>query len=279
MSEPVRARLAIGVEYDGRRYRGWQSQRNALGVQAVLERALARVADEAVAVQCAGRTDAEVHAVGQVAHFDTAARRPLHGWMLGGNVHLPEDVAIVWAKRVPEGFHARYSATGRRYRYVILNRSARPGLLAGCVSWYPRPLDAGRMAAAAGALLGRHDFSAFRAQDCQARTPVRTLRGLQVQRHGDFVLLDVEADAFLKHMVRNIAGVLIKIGTGERPQAWAAEVLAGGSRAEGGPTAAAAGLYLVGVTYPEGYDIPAPAAGGLPPFMADGGPDTGAASR
>lgn len=262
------SRLAAGVEYDGRAYRGWQAQSNALGVQTVVERALSRVAANPVTVMCAGRTDAEVHGLGQVVHFDSPVHRPEHGWMLGANVHLPADVAITWVRPVAPDFHARFSATGRRYRYIILNRPARPGLLAGRVAWYPRPLALELMQAAATLLLGRHDFSAFRAQDCQAKTAVRSVRELELRRYGEFIVLDIEADAFLKHMVRNIAGLLIRIGASERPPEWAHEVLAGRVRARGGPTAAPGGLYLVAVTYPPGSGIPAAPLPALPPFIA-----------
>ena len=249
-------RIAIGVEYDGRRFHGWEHQSHARTVQQVLEAALSRVADAPVRTVCAGRTDARVHGLAQVAHFDTEARRDERAWVLGANSNLPDDVAVLWALPVADAFHARFSAERRRYRYVILNRPVRPAVLRGRVTWECRLLDEKRMSRAAEALLGEHDFSAFRAAGCQARTPVRTLHRLDVRRDGDFVLLEVEANAFLQRMVRNIAGVLIAIGCGREDVGWAARVLAGRDRSRGGVTAPPDGLYLCEVRYPDGYRLP-----------------------
>ncbi len=242
-------RYALGVEYDGSPYSGWQTQSHAASVQSVIEMALAKVADHPVRVHCAGRTDAGVHATGQVIHFDTTAARPLRAWVFGTNVNLPRTVAILWAMAVDDHFHARFSARRRTYRYFILNRAARPGLLATRVTWECRSLDALRMHTAAQSLVGEHDFSAFRAQGCQARHPVRTVYSADVRREGDMVVLEIEANAFLHHMVRNIMGVLMTIGRGESDIDWAARVLAGRNRSLGGVTAPATGLYLVNVHY------------------------------
>jgi tRNA pseudouridine38-40 synthase len=260
-------RVALGVEYDGSRFSGWQLQRHAVRtVQGELETALSRVAAHPVRVVCAGRTDTGVHATGQVVHFDTTAEREPRNWLLGANVHLPPDVAVTWARRVDDHFHARFAAQSRRYRYLVLNRQARSSLLAGRATWVHRPLDAARMHAAGQALVGEHDFSSFRAIGCQARSPVRTLHGLDVARFGERLVLTVHANAFLHHMVRNIAGVLIAIGRGDEPVAWAAEVLARRDRTRGGVTAPPDGLYFERVWYPDGFDIPQPAP---LPFVID----------
>ncbi len=251
-------RIALGLEYDGSAFAGWQVQEPGVRtVQACVEAALSRIADHPVRLICAGRTDAGVHATAQVVHFDTTARRPLHAWVLGTNSHLPEAVAVRWAREVPEDFHARFSARSRCYRYLILNRPVRPTFLARRVTWTHRPLDEARMAEAARDLVGEHDFSAYRALGCQARSPVRTVHRLEVLRRGELVVLEVEANAFLHHMVRNMAGVLMEIGTGRRPVGWAREVLEGRDRTLGGVTAPPDGLYFVGVRYPERYGLPA----------------------
>lgn len=257
-------RIALGVEYDGAAFSGWQMQAHARSVQAEVERALSRVAAHPVRVTCAGRTDAGVHATHQVVHFDTSAERPHRAWLMGGNANLPGSVALRWVREVDESFSARFSATARSYRYVILSQALRPALLRDRVSWTYKALDAQRMHAAGQALLGEHDFTSFRAVACQAKHPLRTLHRLSVRRAGDYLYLDVEANAFLHHMVRNIAGTLMAIGTGERPPEWAAEVLAARDRTVAGITAPAEGLYLVGVRYPEQYGIPA--QGALPAF-------------
>ena len=258
-------RIAMGVEYDGSRYAGWQTQPHADTVQARVEQALSRVADEAVAVTCAGRTDAGVHAAGQVIHFDTGARRPAHGWVLGGTSNLPNDVSLLWAKAVSDDFSARFSATGRTYRYAVLNRRVRPGILRNHVTWFHKPLDTERMHMAAQALIGEHDFSSYRAVACQARHPFREVTEIRAWRGGDFVYIDVSANAFLHHMVRNIAGVLMAVGCGERPISWPADLLDARDRTRGGVTAPAEGLYLVSVDYPPAFSLP---EASVPPVFA-----------
>ncbi len=255
MTAPA-SRVALGVEYDGRDFHGWESQRNARTVQEALERALSVVADAPVRTVCAGRTDAGVHGRGQVVHFDAPTMRTAKAWTLGTSANLPADVSVLWAKPVTQEFHARFSALHRSYRYVILNRRVRPALLRGRVAWECRELDAGAMARAARSLLGEHDFSAFRAAGCQARNPVRHLSRLDVARHGDFIVLDVEANAFLQHMVRNLAGTLMAIGMGRQAESWAAQVLAGRDRRAAGVTAPPDGLCLLGVAYPEHFGLP-----------------------
>jgi len=250
-------RIALGVEYDGSGFRGWQTQQPGVRtVQETLEEALSRVADHPVAVICSGRTDAGVHASEQVIHFDTRSTRALHGWVMGANVNLPHDVAVLWAAPVPEDFHARFSAIGRTYRYWILNRVSRPAIFHRRVTWIHRPLDAGRMHRAGQALVGRHDFTSYRTVHCQAKSPVRTLRHLRVERQQELICLEVSADGFLHHMVRNIAGVLIAIGAGEQGEDWAAEVLEHRDRTLGGITAPADGLYFHHVDYPESIKLP-----------------------
>ncbi|MFO1407064.1 MAG: tRNA pseudouridine(38-40) synthase TruA [Steroidobacteraceae bacterium] len=250
-------RIAIGIEYDGTSYSGWQAQSHAPGVQSALERALGAVADHPVELTAAGRTDAGVHALMQVAHFDTDAVRPLEAWALGGTAASPPDVSVLWARTVPGDFHARFSATSRTYRYRILNRRIRPALERERCAWVRRPLDASAMHEAAQALVGEHDFSAFRAAECQSRTPVRRLLSIEVGRHGDRVDLWVTANAFLHHMVRNLAGTLMLVGTGERPGNWVAEVLDGRDRTRAGMTAPPQGLYFAGASYDRRYGLPA----------------------
>jgi tRNA pseudouridine38-40 synthase len=249
-------RIALGLEYDGSAFAGWQAQAHATGVQSVVEAALSRLADHAVQVTAAGRTDAGVHAACQVVHFGTTSSRSELGWVRGTTSYLPTQISVLWAREVPDAFHARYSAQARRYLYVILNRKARPALAAQRVCWVRDPLDAARMQAGARHLLGEHDFSSFRAAQCQSRTPLRQLYEIEVQRRGELVLLTVCANAFLHHMVRNIAGVLIAIGTGARSPEWAAEVLALRDRTRAGVTAVASGLYLAGVRYAPALQLP-----------------------
>jgi tRNA pseudouridine38-40 synthase len=251
-------RIALGVEYDGSGFAGWQIQPGTRTVQGCVEQALSEVAAHPVEVVCAGRTDAGVHARGQVVHMDTTATRTPRSWVLGTNANLPRDVSVTWAVPVDSAFHARFSARRRRYRYVILDRMVRPALGRERVCWTHRPLDAARMAAAAVHLLGEHDFSSFRALACQARHAVRTVYRVDVTRQGALVLLDVEANAFLHHMVRNIAGVLLAVGRGDREPGWVGEVLKACDRAAGGVTAPASGLYLTGVDYPEHFRLPPP---------------------
>ena len=250
------SRIAVGIEYDGSAFSGWESQIGQRTVQQSLQSALSVVADHPIALVCAGRTDAGVHAYAQVAHFDTDARRPDHGWRLGANTNLPTDVAVVWVQEVPEDFHARFSALRRHYRYVILQRPNRSPIWHRRVTWIHRPVQIEPMREAAALLLGEHDFSSYRAAACQAKSPVRTLYRLNVSKHGDFVVLDVCANAFLQHMIRNIAGVLMAIGEGrERPE-WAAEVLEARDRTAGGVTARPDGLYFARVEYPQSFDLP-----------------------
>jgi len=246
----------MGIEYDGSNYVGWQLQDNGISVQAVVEASLAKVADHPIRVVCAGRTDTGVHALGQVVHFDTEVDRTERSWVFGTNTHLPRDVAVQWAKPVDDQFHARFSAKQRRYRYVILNRSVRPTFLAYRVAWEYRPLDIGRMSAAAEFLLGEHDFSAYRAAACQAKSPWRRIDQLRIARQDDIITIDIEANAFLHHMVRNIAGVLMAIGCGERPVDWTRQVLESQDRAQAGITAPAHGLYFLDVNYSPNYELP-----------------------
>lgn len=249
-------RIALGLEYDGSAYRGWQTQAHADTVQPQLERALSFVADHPVEVTSAGRTDAGVHAAMQVVHFDTAADRDEKGWVLGANTNLPDDISALWARVVPDDFHARYSAQARSYRYVIQNRRSRPALMRARACWVRDPLDAERMHAAAQQLCGEHDFSSFRAAECQSRTPMRRLERIAVARIGEYVLIDVTANAFLHHMVRNIAGTLIAVGSGKQPESWVAEVLAARDRRVSGMTGAPQGLFLAGVRYPSAFGLP-----------------------
>jgi tRNA pseudouridine38-40 synthase len=251
------ARIAVGIEYDGSAYAGWQAQARLPTIQHITERALSSVAAEPLTLVCAGRTDAGVHAHGQVAHFDTRAARSARGWVLGANSELPADVSVSWAAPVPVHFHARYCAEARTYRYLILNRLARSALLAQRATWIHRPLDHERMAQAALGLHGEHDFSAFRSSECQARSPIRRMERVSVERRGDWVVIEATANAFLHHMMRNIAGLLIAIGKAEAPPAWAREVLEGRDRTRNAATAPAAGLYLVSVRYPAAFALPA----------------------
>jgi len=251
-------RFAVGVEYDGTAYAGWQTQQSARSVQQVTETAFSRIAAEPVGLICAGRTDAGVHARWQVAHFDTHATRPLRAWLLGSNSELPQDVSIPWVRPVPMHFHARYSAQARTYRYLILNRAIRSALAVNRAACIFRPLDHERMAEAAPALLGSHDFSAFRSADCQANSPVRHVEKLTVVRQGDWVVIEATANAYLHHMMRNIAGLLIAIGRGDAPPSWAKEVLDGRDRKRNAATAPAEGLYFWGVRYPAAFGLPVP---------------------
>jgi tRNA pseudouridine38-40 synthase len=251
-------RIAAGVEYDGTAYAGWQTQQHARSVQQVTEAAFSRIAAEPVSLICAGRTDAGVHARWQVAHFDTNASRRLRAWLLGSNSELPPDVSIPWVRRVPMHFHARYSAEARTYRYLILNRSTRSAFAANRAAWIFRPLDHERMAQAALALHGSHDFSAFRSAECQANSPVRRLEKLTVTRQGDWVVIEATANAYLHHMMRNIAGLLIAVGRGDAPPEWATEVLESRDRKRNAATAPAEGLYFWSVRYPPVFGLPVP---------------------
>jgi tRNA pseudouridine38-40 synthase len=249
-------RIALGIEYDGSGFCGWQTQTGGSSVQQALESALTSVAATPIRVQCAGRTDAGVHACGQVAHFDTHVARPDRAWLFGTNANLPRTVSVLWVHPVTTDFHARFSATARGYRYVILNRATRPGLWDKKMGWECRVLDLPVMQTAAEALIGEHDFTSFRAAGCQAHHPVRRITHLEVSQQGDLIFVDIEANAFLHHMVRNIVGVLLEIGRGERSPEWAAEVLAARDRTLAGMTAPASGLYLTRVRYPSRYRLP-----------------------
>jgi len=242
-------RIALGLEYDGSRFCGWQSQPSGCGVQDVLETALAQVAGHPVRVVTAGRTDTGVHALAQVVHFDTDANRPETAWVRGVNAFLPPSVAVLWAQPVSDEFHARFSAIGRCYRYLLLNHPVRPALLNGRAGWFHLPLDLDRMREGAGFLLGEHDFSAFRAAECQAKSPVRRMNSLEIRRQGDYIVFDVCANAFLHHMVRNLVGSLVYVGKEKHPPAWIKELLASRDRAMAAPTFAPDGLYLAGVDY------------------------------
>ncbi|MCA1799259.1 MAG: tRNA pseudouridine(38-40) synthase TruA [Xanthomonadaceae bacterium] len=250
------SRYAMGIEYNGAAFAGWQVQPDQSTVQEAVERALSSVANHPVQVVCAGRTDAGVHATGQVVHFDSDAPRTTWAWVLGANANLPRTVAAIWAQQVPDAFHARFDALSRSYRYELLNRATRPGIDHDRVAWQHRPLDVPRMHDAAQALLGEHDFSAFRAQACQAKTPVRTMHRLEVGRVGDRVVFDLNANAFLHHMVRNLVGSLMLIGYGERDAAWLRQVLESRDRSKAAATASPAGLCLVAVEYPTHYGLP-----------------------
>lgn len=249
-------RVALGVEYDGSGYVGWQRQKTGTGVQALVEKAISAVADEPVECFCAGRTDAGVHASGQVIHFDTAAERSTRGWLLGVNSGLPSDININWAHIVHDEFHARFSAVSRSYRYLILNRPARSALHRQRAWWVYEPLDENLMQQAASTLLGRHDFSAFRAAGCQASTPERDVMAIDVRRRDDWIVFTITANAFLQHMVRNITGTLVAIGRGEQSTEWLGEVLRIRDRKEGGIAAPPHGLTLTAVSYPERFGIP-----------------------
>lgn len=248
-------RIALGLEYDGTAYNGWQRQRNGVGVQSHVEQALSKVADTEIEVICAGRTDTGVHASGQVVHFDTHSERSNRGWLLGANSNLPDDISVTWAKAVSEDFHARFSATARTYHYLILNRLERSALHRHRAWWVYDPLDAERMHNAAQALLGQHDFSAYRAAGCQASTPTREITSIAISRSDDWIRLEVSANAFLQHMVRNITGTLVAIGRGDEPEDWAGTVLASRDRKQGGVAAPPHGLTLVRVDYPNEFNL------------------------
>lgn len=250
------ARIAVGLEYDGRRFCGWQTQPGGCAVQDHLERALAAVHGAAVATIVAGRTDAGVHATAQVAHFDVLHSRPESAWVRGANAMLPPGVAVLWAKPVREDFHARFGALERAYRYVLLNHSVRPALSTGRVGWVHGSLDLDAMRAAAASLLGQHDFSAFRAAECQARSPVRDLRQVRLERVGHHLLFDFRANAFLHHQIRNMVGALVWVGLGRRPVDWLAELLASRDRRQGAATFAPDGLYLTAVDYAPDWELP-----------------------
>ncbi len=256
-------RLALGIRYNGQAYQGWQSQRSGLTVQDKLEAALAAFADRPVSILCAGRTDAGVHGLMQVVHFDTDIERAAVSWVRGTNRFLPDDIAVQWAQPVPDAFHCRASALARRYLYVLSQSPVRPSLDAGRVGWSMHPLDGAAMEAGAAHLLGTHDFSSFRASACQARSPVKDLRRIAIRRHGEGERcrwhFEFEADAFLHHMIRNIMGCLVRIGRGDERPEWMAEVLAARSRLVAAPTFSPNGLYFVGPLYEAHWGLPAEA--------------------
>jgi tRNA pseudouridine38-40 synthase len=249
-------RIALGLEYDGAPFHGWQSQPDGSGVQNALERALSAIAGELIAVTAAGRTDTGVHATMQIVHFDTGVQRPESAWVRGVNASLPDPVAVHWSMPVADDFHARFSATGRHYTYLLLDRPVRPALLDARVGWYHQPLAMAAMREAAAALIGRHDFTAFRASECQAKSPVRTLDRLEIAREGNMIRFDLHADAFLYRMVRNIVGALVYVGSGRQSPSWMAALLEGRDRARAAPTFSAAGLYFTGVDYPVHFNLP-----------------------
>ncbi|MBU2896424.1 tRNA pseudouridine(38-40) synthase TruA [Vibrio hepatarius] len=260
-------RIALGIEYNGSQYFGWQRQRDVQSVQEKLEQALTAVANQPVEVQCAGRTDAGVHGTGQVVHFDTEANRKMVAWTMGVNANLPNDICVRWAKEVTDEFHARFSATARRYRYIIFNSTLRPGILSSGVSHYHGELDAAKMHMAGQYLLGENDFTSFRAVHCQSRSPWRNVMHLNVTRHGQYVVVDIKANAFVHHMVRNIVGSLICVGRSEKLPEWIDWLLQAKDRKLAGATAKAGGLYLVNVDYPEQFELPQGPIGPL--FLPD----------
>lgn len=249
-------RIALGVEYDGRAFFGWQVQPEVVTVQAELESALSRMAAHKVRVHAAGRTDSGVHGAMQVVHFDTDAKRPLTAWVRGVNGFLPSGIAVLWAQEVPDSFHARFSAMARHYRYLLINHPVRPGLWAGRMGWVHQPLDLAAMREAANLLLGEHDFSSFRAAECQAKSPVKTLSRLEIVQEGNLLICDFSANAFLHHMVRNLMGALLDVAKGNESPAWMLELLARRNRSAASPTFMPDGLYLAGVSYPPEYGLP-----------------------
>lgn len=249
-------RIALMVEYDGSQYHGWQAQAGLRTVEQVLENAISKVADETVSLVCAGRTDTGVHATGQIIHFDTQKERSIRGWIHGTNSNLPKNVAVKWGQVVSDEFHARYKALSRRYQYIICNTSIRPALLQSQVTWQYRHLDYKLMHEAGQYLLGENDFTSFRSVECQSKSPKRNIHSISVTSKGDFIIINVTANAFLHHMVRNIAGVLMTIGSGRRPVSWIESVLKAKDRKMGAETAPPYGLYLVNVKYPQEFGIP-----------------------
>ena len=256
-------RIALNIEYSGENYWGWQKQQSVRSIQAEVENALSHIANEPITVFCAGRTDAGVHATGQVIHFDTTAERANTAWTMGVNTHLPNDIAVKWAKNVTDDFHARFSATARRYRYLIYNHPFRSAILNHGLSHYHQQLDADKMHQAAQSLLGENDFSAFRASQCQSRTPWRNIHHITVSRQGNYIIVDIQANAFVHHMVRNIVGSLIEVGAGNKAIEWIAELLASKNRTLAAATAKPNGLYLVDVIYPTQFQLPKTVLGPL----------------
>jgi tRNA pseudouridine38-40 synthase len=249
-------RIVLGIEYDGSHFYGWQTQQNLPTIQGSLQEAIEKVANERINLFCAGRTDTKVHANGQVAHFDTRAKRHIDAWIWGTNSHLPSSIVVRWAKAVDYSFHARFTALSRRYRYVIYNHPVRPALLNSQTTWHYYPLDIISMRESLKYLLGEQDFSSFRSSECNAKTPMRNVIDAKIERQGNYIILEIEANAFLHHMVRNIVGVLMKIGAGVREPIWMKEVLLAKSRRSAAETAPPNGLYLTHVQYKEPYVFP-----------------------
>ena len=249
-------RYALGIEYDGKNYCGWQRQNNVITVQEKVEKALSKIANEPIAVICAGRTDTGVNATNQVIHFDTSSTRKDVAWTLGVNTYLPPDIAVSWVKRVDDEFHARFSATARNYRYIIYNKPLRSAILSHGISHYHYALDEELMQQGADYLLGEHDFTSFRTVHCQSHSAVRTIKHCQITRHGDYIVVDVKANAFLHHMVRNIVGSLMRVGQSQETTHWMKEVLLAKNRCVAGETAPPEGLYFIDVDYPEHFDLP-----------------------
>jgi tRNA pseudouridine38-40 synthase len=261
-------RIALGIQYDGGPWHGWQTQPSGSTVQDTLEAAMKRFALTDIATTCAGRTDAGVHALEQVVHFDTVLERDMFSWVRGVNAFLPPSIAVRWAREVDadpqHGFHARFSATARTYHYVLYNHPVRAPLLAGKAGWVFRPLQVDRMRDAAQYLLGTHDFSAFRAAECQAKSPVKNMQEIRIERRGDLLVVTLTASAFLHHMVRNIVGSLIMVGTGNQPPAWLQELLESRDRSRAAPTFMPDGLYLAKIAYDAKWDLPQQTDGILP---------------
>ncbi len=255
-------RIALGVEYDGSPFSGWQSQPDASTIQDTLQAALNRIAGKSISIIAAGRTDAGVHALEQVVHFDTSIERPISAWVRGTNSMLPDSIAVLWAHPVPDEFHARFSAHARSYRYLLINRQVRCAVQHGKAGWFHTPLDVEKMIDAAQYLLGEHDFSAFRSSECQAKSPIKNLAQLEIQKKDDTIVFDLKADAFLHHMVRNIVGCLVYVGKGNHPPQWMAEVLDSRDRSRGAPTFAPDGLYLRRISYDAKWKLPQVLEGG-----------------
>ncbi len=249
-------RIAVCIEYDGSQFSGWQMQSGELSVQEAVQLALSKVADHPVTVHGAGRTDTGVHACGQIAHFDTTVTRSNNSWVMGANSLLPKGVSLIWTQPVDESFHSRFSAYSRKYRYVVLNRRIRPTYLTKKVSWIHQPLDVNLMQMGANQLLGEHDFSAFRSAQCSNKVPIKTVKELTVNRKGDWVWIDIEANGFLHNMVRIIAGSLFTVGWGDQPPSWIADVLSSKDRTLGGVTSTPDGLYFIAAMYSKKYPLP-----------------------
>lgn len=260
-------KIALGIEYNGAQFYGWQRQQEVDSIQAALESALSKVADEEILIQCAGRTDAGVHATGQVIHFKTDKIRDVRAWTRGVNTHLSADIGVNWAREVEDEFHARFSATARRYRYIILNSPIRSTILNEGITHFYQPLDVQSMYRSSRCLLGENDFTSFRATRCQSHSPYRTVSRLDIHRIGHYVVIDIEANAFVHHMVRNITGAICQVGCGAQNEGWIEELLALKDRRQSAATAKPNGLYLVNVTYPEKFNLPRQKLGPL--FLPD----------